>query len=822
MLETRRAPLRGPLTLYVAWHPSCADGSAMAKGIYDWFRAPSQSVRRSGAGIPVYYRGAGWRETPAIPSPARPLSDSLKDLEPIQPIAYDAAEINVVVALVDEHMVIDRDWRDWLYDQAARHRASRGPEAPEGGRVILIPVQLHDSLSRLHESVSGLNAIRVDHWNDSPEETDDERRERRRRRVCRYLVQALVRRLRESRDSRSDLLPRSIFLSHAKGDLEDGVGVAERIRARALRHGQIDTFFDAAQLHWAERWEDPMRAGAEFKTAAFIAVFSDLYSSRYWCREEIQGARRPMEIDRHGKRRRRRSANPGDQVWWVQPTVIVDTLSSSWSHLLPEMSGTPILRWRGSDAAAAEVLDRIMLEALRSELQARHAFLLLSFLQKNKLHGQLTGLHREAGAKTPPLHFLTWLPDAHTLMEWAFPRPSRGARPAKRRIAKALVVYPGHGLDQREAERFAHYLGEKVCFTSYEELATLLRHRDFSVAAGESAEDERADGERRQAPIAERPLVALAVEDPPAAELHALGYGSEHLDDAVFRLSTSLVAAGSRLAYAGPLRGDSRFLDELSDAATLLGGARPSKTPEPETLLHSYQAVGISEESRGGAAAQETAEHRARSYGVCAFHDSLPPADVDGRRDFENERIRRAEALSAMRTSIARDSSALLALGGRRVGFEGFAPPVLEQICRSFEAGKPVYVLSAFGGASRAFVSWLLGEQPSCELLDYDFHAAHPGNGPLIELREALERELAGEYGRGGAPEAAERLLRERLGELHRIALDFRTGLRRDLEGPRRRLSSGLYPEETWQILTSGSVSRLRYLLAERAARRLR
>ena len=78
------------------------------------------------------------------------------------------------------------------------------------------------------------------------------------------------------------------FLSHAKGDRELSVGIAEKIRTEALHLGQIDTFFDASELDWGEDWEKPMMTAAGERTAAFIAIFSDLYSSRYWCREELR------------------------------------------------------------------------------------------------------------------------------------------------------------------------------------------------------------------------------------------------------------------------------------------------------------------------------------------------------------------------------------------------------------------------------------------------------------------------------------------------------------------------------------------------------
>ena len=851
MVQEKIGPT-GPLTIYVAWHPDCPDGAFLAKAVYEWFRKPSTAVERSGAGIPVYYR-------------CRPMADSASEIReagsqdqdpspetaerscsPQRPIEYEHAEINVVIPLIDEHLVNDPDWRQWLYEVAELHRQSL-PHSPrkeddgdleerrgQGGRVLMVPVQLHSSISRLAPVVSAINAVRLDRWDDEDRGLDTEqasaqRRTRRAQRIRRFLVQTLVRELRLRRNPlKTDLLPRSVFLSHAKGDRASGVGVAEKIRAEALHQGQIDTFFDTTDLDWGAHWQDPMESSAGERTAAFIAIFGDLYATRFWCREEIRRARHPRKIsavDRSDSAERRHEAGPDgvttsgegwalERIWWVQPTVIVDTLGQGWSRLLPEMSGTPIVRWRDEPEAIAEILDRVLLEALRAEIQARHAFLL----------AKRTGRRYRLDPNGPELevHFLTWVPDPYTLMEWAYPagehraatsdekgvesaqRPGGQERPRE----QSLVIYPGHGLAQSDELRLQDYWRESVQFMSVEELAMEFRNPDRRPAPDV--------GESERLQLAQVPMVALSVGDPDLDELYALGYGPEHLDDAVYRLATALIGARARLSYGGVLlrTQTSEFLVSVLDAAGMMfsgpehhGAPKPPEA-QPETFVHSYQAWDFYRKT--GVAT------RADLHGLCTFHDIRAEHLPDNRaqQEFsENERaLWQARSLSAMRRAIAEDSQAMVALGGKPYDWIGFAPGVVEQICLMHRAGKPVLVLSSFGGAARRIVSWF--QEPSDSSLDWlhlDHHLDHPRNESLREVHSALVDDL-GEV-------EARRHLEQRYGGLAETLVDLKSSLLEVLEG--RSSYAGLNSDELEQLMTTSSVSQIRHLLTQKVVSHL-
>ena len=826
----------GPLTIYVAWHPDCTDGAHLAKAVYDWFRKPSTAVERSGAGVPVYYRCGPL--TPRYSSKIHETYGGAESREqdepgnqsdwesPHRPIQFEHAEINVVIPLVDEHMVNDGDWRGWLYGVGKLHRQSLPqddsggpPTRPRqaGGRVLLIPVQLHSSISRLAPVISAINAVRVDRWDDDdrgvdPEQAALRRRDRRAQRIRRFLVQTLVRELRLRRDPlRADLLPRSVFLSHAKGDRESGVGVAEKIRAEALNQGQIDTFFDTTDLDWGAHWQDPMVSAAGERTAAFIAIFGNLYASRYWCREEIRRARHPRKIstvfrpEPGGPEQsppNRSTAGEAwalDCIWWIQPTVIVDTLGQGWSRLLPEMSGTPIVRWRDDPEAIAEILDRVMLEALRAEIQARHALLL----------ARHTGRHRQAAdGEELEVHFLTWVPDPYTLMEWAYParKPQESDGKAKTRspLDRSLVIYPGHGLAQSDELRLQNYWGESVQFMSVEELAMEFRNPDHQPTSL------RKDPEFDELQLDRAPMVALSVGDPELDELYALGYGPEHLDDAVYRLATALIGARARLSYGGVLlRTQTReFLVSVLDAAGMMfsGSHEVSHRSEaqPETFVHSYQAWDFYQST-------DTAT-RADLHGLCTFHDvraeDLSEGESQDQMTESQRALWRGRSLSAMRRRIAEDSEAMVALGGKPYGWSGFASGVLEGICQMHRAGKPVFVLSSFGGAARRLVSWIQEAEDSSpfELICLDHQLNHPDNVYLREIQVGLVEELG--------EEAARQHLEQEYQSLHETLADLKSTLLKALDGS--STYAGLDGQELQQLMTTSSVSQIRHLLTQR------
>jgi hypothetical protein len=83
-------PTLSPVRIYVLWHPKFAEGLALARRIYYWFRLETME------GIPVFFRsgsGPESRTPPGVP---------------------DDCPINYIIPLVEAHMVACPYWRAYV------------------------------------------------------------------------------------------------------------------------------------------------------------------------------------------------------------------------------------------------------------------------------------------------------------------------------------------------------------------------------------------------------------------------------------------------------------------------------------------------------------------------------------------------------------------------------------------------------------------------------------------------------------------------------------------------------------------------------------
>src|SRR5437870_5075909 len=132
-----------PMRVYVLWHPHCASGGDFAREIFLWLRGDSGDIAQSGYGIPVFYRSTPFHI----------------DTETPRAIDLSAARINIMVPLVDQHMVVSTAWRRYLHSLADL-------ETLRDTACLLCPVALHPAAYHLPENINRLNFLRVDHVTD--------------------------------------------------------------------------------------------------------------------------------------------------------------------------------------------------------------------------------------------------------------------------------------------------------------------------------------------------------------------------------------------------------------------------------------------------------------------------------------------------------------------------------------------------------------------------------------------------------------------------------------------------------------------------------
>ncbi|RWP35309.1 toll/interleukin-1 receptor domain-containing protein [Mesorhizobium sp.] len=258
-------PTRPFLVLYVVWHPCFAGGAELAEIVRAHFRRELYENVAGGTGLSVLFRST------SIPGATIPL-----------PIPLEEAQTTAIVVLSDAALANDRAWMDYLYDIAVQTEAA-------GLRARLFPV----SIDR-----AGLNigleeqALRWDTWG----EAESDRRQRLIGELayefCRMLRHYLehLRRPAEVEEALEKYLQKvQIFLSHSKHD-NYGTRIAQLIRDRLHAGHGLASFFDVHDIPAGLRFHKVLLK--QVRQSAVVAIHTDSYSSREWCRREIIEAKR--------------------------------------------------------------------------------------------------------------------------------------------------------------------------------------------------------------------------------------------------------------------------------------------------------------------------------------------------------------------------------------------------------------------------------------------------------------------------------------------------------------------------------------------------
>lgn len=361
-------PTRPFLVVYIAWHPGFAAGPAIAETLYDHFRRKLFENVAGGTGLSVLYRA-----TPPA-GQAAPL-----------PIDFDEGETAAVVTLFDESFAADAAYMAWLKDTAERAEA-RGL----GTRVF--PVAMDVALTQ-----SGMveQAVRWDKWDGA----DTAARSRRLIFSLTYqfarMLRAYLERLRHPADAdyalERYLKKVQVFLSHSKRD-DDGERIAKVIRQALFDGDGLSSFFDVHDIAPGLPFDKVILN--QVRVSAVVAIHTDSFSSREWCRREIIEAKRASV-----------------------PLVVANCLADRDERGFPYMGNVPVVRMNPARVDRIEdVIGRLLDEVLkdflwlcRVELVRKAAGDRVRFLPRPPELISLAGLDRAAGTPTilvypdPPL-----------------------------------------------------------------------------------------------------------------------------------------------------------------------------------------------------------------------------------------------------------------------------------------------------------------------------------------------------------------------------------------------------------------------------------
>ncbi len=313
-------PTRPFFALYVVWHPDFAGGEVIAEAVRRHFRRELYENVAGGAGLSVLYRFAN------APNSGVPL-----------PIDLVEAATTAVVVLVDPALATGPSWVGYVRDLVRR-----AEDAGLGTRVFPVCI----SAGVLHQLGVEEQALRWDRWGGGNEE-------RRRRLIfeltyefCRMLrrtLTALIHPGHTDEELEAYLRKVQIFLSHSKHD-PNGERIAEGIRDGLHAGHGLASFFDVYDIPAGLRFHKVLLH--QVKVSAMVAIHTDSYSSREWCRREVIEAKR-----------------------WNVPLVVANSVHDVDERGFPYMGNVPVIRLDPdaldrSDVVIGRLLDEVLKDFL--------------------------------------------------------------------------------------------------------------------------------------------------------------------------------------------------------------------------------------------------------------------------------------------------------------------------------------------------------------------------------------------------------------------------------------------------------------------------
>ena len=367
------------LNVYLIWHPAAdADCRPLAQAIFTQINRNPERPFTRGVGIPTYYRC---------------VSAANQNI----PLAIDVttAEHSVIFVLVEDYLVTDEAWGQYVADVYAQTQA-------ESGKHLLVPVALTGSAFNLHPDIGKANFVRLFNLNAEAVQSM----------LLHYIMHALARLLTNPQRTTAlgeilSPLPIKLFISHTKREAK-ALYLAEALK-QALDNTQLDRFFDSVDI--ASGFQFDQEINANIEGAALIAIRSDRYSESPWCRMEVMSAKRLK-----------------------CPIIVVDVLQQQEDRSFPYLSNVPVIRFDLEQSLTAP-------EAAK-KLQALIDFALLEVLRFKYLEIHFT--HLQA---------IGWLPKDATLLS----RPPEERDLKALDDSKKQIIYPDPPLGYEESEELKLY-----------------------------------------------------------------------------------------------------------------------------------------------------------------------------------------------------------------------------------------------------------------------------------------------------------------------------------------------------------------------------
>ena len=189
-------------------------------------------------------------------------------------------------------------------------------------------------------------------------------------------------------------------------------------------------------------------------------------------------------------------------------------------------------------------------------------------------------------------------------------------------------------------------------------------------------------------------------------DLENLGLSKHHLNDISIEIARYIIANGGTAIYGGDLRinGFTNYFSELAN--------QYKKSNDTSIRFINYFALPISKKLDKIA----KIDFKSKQVGIEIVEVNN---GIEFDKEFEykpfeilKDRYIYSECFKAMREKMATDSNARIIVGGKKTGYLGFMPGIIEEALYTILNSKPLYIVGGFGGVSQSLAKLFEGNNP--------------------------------------------------------------------------------------------------------------
>lgn len=314
------ASTRPLLAVIVVWHPEFAEGATIAEVLRAHFRRDLFGSVAGGTGLSVLFR-------------SEPADGSDVPL----PIDPHEVESTAIIVLGDAHMRGDPSWVAYVNNLSATADA-------QGLRMRLLPV----TFERAATSLAAEQAIRFENFDGDEAKKRGQLIAELTLALCLMLRAFLYRLEHPGPEDDEEALERylrkvEIFISHSK-HTGNGEAIARALRGYLHEAKNLASFFDVNDIPAGISFDKVLLK--KVRQNAVVAIHTDSFSSREWCRREI------IEAKRHNV-----------------PLIVANCIGDRDERGFPYLGNVPIVRMDPDridrlDAVVGRILDEVLKDFL--------------------------------------------------------------------------------------------------------------------------------------------------------------------------------------------------------------------------------------------------------------------------------------------------------------------------------------------------------------------------------------------------------------------------------------------------------------------------